>query len=188
MTSIDQVDTKKGYRNHKEVPLAGYTDRLSARPGDTVKFYLSSTLGQAKNGDGTELQDICVQARLTSSISADPNPKGPGIIEKDASLYFEDRTIGIQHQPISIGSRAETPSNLNVSSFISQKVQKIKIGVWFYPTLIAVSTPIQNIWSWGNGFRLDLLPTGHLKLTCRKGKDQSSKGKNGLAGQVPLQK
>lgn len=172
MTSNDDLFTNNDINNDlAEVPLAGYTDRLSARPGDTVKFYLSAAKRRATNRDNL-LQEVEVRARLTSSICADPNPKGPGIIEKDASLYFEERNIRIRHQPIPRGSFAQTRSNLNLSFPDFKSLRKIKIELWFYPTLIIATTrstvkntrPLQNVWSWGAGFRLDLLPTGHLKL------------------------
>ena len=180
MASID--DMSQSHNALAEVPLAGYTDRLSARPGDTVKFYLSAaatTGNKTSNGETNDQENLLnnglipVRARLTSSICADPNPKGQGIIEKDASLYFEERIIGIGHQPVPRGSFAQTCSNLKLSSLsLSTNVRKIKIELWFYPTLIPATKRhttrkkpvVQNIWSWGEGFRLDLLPTGQLNV------------------------
>jgi len=77
-----------------ELPLLGYTDRLSARPGETIGFKVSSAGG----ADYT--------ARLFRSISADPNPQGPGIIEKDASGYFPPAKITGRRQPFTPGSYA----------------------------------------------------------------------------------
>ena len=111
-------------RNNKnlpaEVPLTGYTDRLSARPGDTVKFYLSKGREQDDDEDtSSSSSTITVRARLTESISADPNPLGPGIIENDASVYFKKRTIEVRHQSIPRGSFAQTSSNIISSSCIN---------------------------------------------------------------------
>ncbi|UWQ33030.1 N,N-dimethylformamidase large subunit [Leisingera sp. M527] len=61
----------------KTIPLIGYSDRLSARPGESIAFKISS---EAKGK---------VTARLFRSISADPNPAGQGIVEEDASAYFD---------------------------------------------------------------------------------------------------
>ncbi|MGK3761284.1 MAG: hypothetical protein ACI8RD_013602, partial [Bacillariaceae sp.] len=174
-----------------EVPLAGYTDRLSARPGDTVKFYLSK--GRKKDDD-EDSTTIPVRARLTESISADPNPLGPGIIENDASEWFKGRTIEVRHQSIPRGSFAQTSSNIFTGTS-SSTVKKIAIDIWFFPTLISAaaattatiattatgsassspssssssspssSSSVQNIWSWGEGFRLDLLSSGYLLVT-----------------------
>ena len=54
--------------------IAGYSDKLSARPGETIKFCVSS---QASSD---------YKASLHQSISADPNPEGIGIIEKSTFL------------------------------------------------------------------------------------------------------
>ncbi len=48
--------------------LAGYADRLSVRPGETIRFHVS-------NGTGTE----AASPSIVRVISADPNPAGPGI-------------------------------------------------------------------------------------------------------------
>jgi N,N-dimethylformamidase beta subunit-like, C-terminal/Concanavalin A-like lectin/glucanases superfamily len=49
-------------------PLAGYADRLSVRPGETIRFHVS-------NGTGREV----APPAIVRVISADPNPFGPGI-------------------------------------------------------------------------------------------------------------
>ncbi len=65
------------------IPLTGYTDRLSGRPGDRITFMVSSN---AK-------QDYEVQ--LTRVICADPNPDGPGTLveEVDSTIngYYPSR-------------------------------------------------------------------------------------------------
>ena len=58
-----------------EVGLAAYTDRLSGRPGDVIRFFVSST------HDGTNLESRKITAKLTRCICSDPNPKGPEPIE-----------------------------------------------------------------------------------------------------------
>ena len=54
----------------RNIPLIGYTDRLSARPGESLEFKISSSFDQP----------YC--ASLVRIICADPNLKGPGIIEQ----------------------------------------------------------------------------------------------------------
>ena len=49
------------------LPLAAYADRLSVRPGETIRF-------QAANATGEP-----VETRLARVICADANPAGPGI-------------------------------------------------------------------------------------------------------------
>lgn len=58
------------------LPLTGYTDRLSARPGEALSFKISSS-----GPDPFE-------ARLVRVVSADPNPAGPGLIEHDLSDLY----------------------------------------------------------------------------------------------------
>jgi len=49
------------------IPLAGYADRLSVRPGETIAFKVANATGQT------------VKAEVVRVISADPNPNGPKI-------------------------------------------------------------------------------------------------------------
>ena len=50
------------------LPLTGYADRLSVRPGETIRFHLA-------NATGAE-----VDAKLVRVVCADANPTGPGIL------------------------------------------------------------------------------------------------------------
>ncbi|MDE0714926.1 MAG: N,N-dimethylformamidase large subunit, partial [Gammaproteobacteria bacterium] len=52
------------------VPLTGYADPLSGRPGDTIEFKVSS------------LGPHPWQATLVRVLCADPNPAGPGMVEE----------------------------------------------------------------------------------------------------------
>jgi hypothetical protein len=49
------------------IPFIGYSDKLTGRAGDTIAFKVSSYLKSDYS------------ASLFRSISADPNPDGPGI-------------------------------------------------------------------------------------------------------------
>ena len=49
------------------MPLAGYADRLSVRPGETIRFHVANAT------------DADVSAMVVRVISADANPAGPGI-------------------------------------------------------------------------------------------------------------
>ncbi len=60
----------------KIIPLLGYSDRLSGRPGDTIEFKVSS--------DSEEP----FTASLVRIICADPNPAGPGLIEETIDAEF----------------------------------------------------------------------------------------------------
>ncbi|MEP2641571.1 N,N-dimethylformamidase beta subunit family domain-containing protein [Roseobacter sp.] len=73
-------------------PLLGYADQLSARPGDTIAFKVSSYAAEP------------FHARLVRSISADPNPAGQGIVEEDAADYFTPRSVPSVVRPFFAGS------------------------------------------------------------------------------------
>ncbi len=67
------------------IPLAGYADRLSARPGETIRFHVSNATG-AK-----------VAGHVVRVFSADANPAGPGIqTEPVPSASFAAREVGAQ--------------------------------------------------------------------------------------------
>ncbi|MEL6961312.1 MAG: N,N-dimethylformamidase beta subunit family domain-containing protein [Pseudomonadota bacterium] len=61
------------------IPLSGYVDRLSGRPGDVIAVKVSSSLPED------------YQAWLVRIISADPNPDGPGMIEESVPADFSGR-------------------------------------------------------------------------------------------------
>ena len=84
----------------QDVFIAGYSDKLSARPGETVTFSVSSRAREA------------FRATLHRSISADPNPDGPGIIEDDASTYFKPSSFPSRYQGFTPGSFAQSTTDL----------------------------------------------------------------------------
>ena len=49
------------------LPLTGYADRLSVRPGETIRFHLANATGAD------------VEAKLVRVVCADGNPAGPGV-------------------------------------------------------------------------------------------------------------
>ncbi|KAL7555962.1 hypothetical protein ACA910_015260, partial [Epithemia clementina (nom. ined.)] len=114
----------------QQVVLAGYSDRLSARPGETVKFQVSYNCS-SKNDDENAVN---VQARLTQSICADPNPKGPGMEERDASSWFEPLTFPARHQSWNIGSWAV--SSLPIVVVDAAAAELLQVHIWCLPTLL----------------------------------------------------
>ena len=85
-----------------EVPLAAYTNHLSGRPKDTITFHLSST------------KNSIITTKLSRCICADPNPKGPGYIEEDASNYFKTQQFVGRRQQINNGSFAKSKNVIDV--------------------------------------------------------------------------
>lgn len=75
------------------LPITGYLDRFSHRPGETFTAHVGvRTAGPAR-------------ARLVRVISGDPNPAGPGLRFEDLSAVFATEFAG-RHQPIALGSHA----------------------------------------------------------------------------------
>ncbi|MEM8975143.1 MAG: N,N-dimethylformamidase beta subunit family domain-containing protein, partial [Pseudomonadota bacterium] len=73
------------------IPLLGYCDRLSGRPGDAIDFKVSST------------HKADFDAKLVRVISADPNPDGAGIVEEDVSASLAG-SYPSREQPFHPGS------------------------------------------------------------------------------------
>lgn len=79
---------------YDELPITGYLDRMSARPGETIE----ARIGVRDGGP--------CRARLLRTRSADPNPQGPGIHFDDLSPLWS-QTFDGQRQPIALGSYME---------------------------------------------------------------------------------
>ena len=113
----------------QDVFIAGYSDKLSARPGETVTFFVSSRAREA------------FRATLFRSISADPNPDGPGIIEDDASTYFKPSSFASRYQGFTPGSFAQSTTDLqaNIKS-------DLVIRLWFMPTVLVATDQTLLVW------------------------------------------
>ena len=94
------------------VPLAGYLDRLSARPGEAIAVKVSSQLAEPYTAD------------LVRIIHADPNPAGPGMKLEPASCGFA-ASYPPRKQPVSPGSYGVVTAALAVpeGGAISLRVQ-----------------------------------------------------------------
>ena len=75
----------------KELPITGYLDRFSHRPGETFTAFVSVRDGGA------------YRARLVRVLSGDPNPNGPGMRFEDLSQRFDQSLTG-RRQAIVLGS------------------------------------------------------------------------------------
>ena len=102
----------------KSIPLIGYSDKISLRSEETISFKVSSNLKKP------------FKATLKRSISADPNPKGIGIIEEDASKYFKTASFKSREQTFNPGSYAISKKILKFSI-----KKNLKINVIIFPTL-----------------------------------------------------
>ena len=67
--------------------LTGYADKFSVKPGETIKFYVSSKQPKYK-------------AELVRVIHGDPNPKGPGFkTESVPTAAITDPSFDIEISP-----------------------------------------------------------------------------------------
>ena len=74
-----------------EIPITGYLDRFSHRPGETFVAHVSLR------------EPGPYRARLVRVISADPNPVGPGMRFEDMSHLF-DQSLEGRRQEVRLGS------------------------------------------------------------------------------------
>eukprot|EP01037_Dinobryon_pediforme_P002080 gene2080-2117_t len=84
------------------LPLTGYLDRISARPGETIGVKVSSTLAGPYAAD------------LIRIIHADPNPDGPGLKYQDIPSEFAG-AYRSRHQPVLPGSYGVIDADLSLS-------------------------------------------------------------------------
>ena len=75
------------------IPIIGYCDPLSVRPGETIGFKVSCT------DEGN------FSARVLRSICADANPDGPGIVEEPVKTLIK-REYPSRSQAFNLGSYA----------------------------------------------------------------------------------
>ncbi len=78
------------------LPITGYLDRVSARPGEAIAAKIS-----AQGGGSCE-------ADIVRIVSADPNPKGPGLIYQPQDFGLAP-SYPARHQDIDLGSYAFIP-------------------------------------------------------------------------------
>ncbi len=124
------------------LPVTGYADRWSVKPGETIRFMISVL----KGGDYT--------ARVARVQCGDPNPAGPGYRETPMPSPLDGMHAGID-QPVRLGSWVEVPRvDLDNTGPVG-----LVATVW--PTL--VSKPDQVVLAWagaGGSLALGIGPAG----------------------------
>ena len=126
------------------VPIIGYSDKLSGRPGDRINFMVSSA----------HKADFTVQ--LFRSINADPNPKGQGIVEYACDDLFTKQSFPSRNQKFYPGSFGITEEPLAITAS-----DKLSFSVTIYPTL-KTHNP-QSLIEFGQ-FCITLNSDGHVSL------------------------
>ena len=99
------------------IPLTGYTDRLSAAPGERIAFKISSSAGGP------------YRASLARVVHADPNPAGPGVKIEDLASRFSVE-LPSRVQPLALGScaRVDAAATLSLSG-------PLTVSALVWPTL-----------------------------------------------------
>jgi N,N-dimethylformamidase len=133
------------------IPLTGYTDRLSAAPGERIAFKISSAAAGP------------YRASLARVVHADPNPAGPGVKMVDLTQRFAiERPSRVQ--PLAQGSYARVDAATALPT--AGPLTAVAL-VW--PTLAAAGEQcVISRWdeSGGAGWALSLGPGG---VTARVG-------------------
>ena len=102
----------------KTIPLIGYSDRLSVRPGETISFKVSSESAASYT------------ASLYRSYSSDPNPKGVGIFEESAEQFFPAKSFKSRKQNHYPGSYA-----ISKDQILLPLKTSFKLSINFFNTL-----------------------------------------------------
>ena len=138
-----------------EMNLVGYTDRLSAAPGDTVRFMVSS-------------EHPRYRADLVRLIHGDESPAGPGYKEREVPSAINGEYPG-RSRPIHSGSYVHVPSHPKLDALAS-----FSVTAWIFPT--TPTAGLQALVSrWTDdpapqGFALVIGPNGDLGLHLADGR------------------
>ena len=122
------------------IPIAGYPDRWSVGQEETIEFKVSSVFDQP------------CSVKLVKIICADPNPDGPGIIEKDLSSVFSSE-FPSRVQDIQLGSYAEVQVQHKLPH-----LAKYSIVANIWPTLLGDEQ--QTILSFVNEHGMSIIDLG----------------------------
>ena len=126
------------------IPLLGYVDRLSARPGDTLSFKVSSDSDQA------------FEASLVRLRCSDPNPEGPGVREEPMPAAFQG-LYPSRRQDIALGSYGLVEETGTLAS-----LESFTVSATIWPTLPAKGR--QAVVAWGGAQGSGDEPWGFLGL------------------------
>ena len=114
------------------VPLVGYVERFSARPGERIAVKVSSQLGGRYRADLVRIQH------------GDANPAGPGMKLWDVPAAFAGEYPG-RAQPVHAGSSGVVAAALDLPDACTLVV---RVQPWL------LDGRPQIVWSIGDGFRL----------------------------------
>ena len=140
------------------LPITGYADRWSAKPGETIRFMIGVR------------HDARYHARIARIHCGDPNPNGPGYRETPVPWTDEGEHQGTEH-PIHLGSWIDAPA-------VPVPPGPLTLAATIWPTRLAAGD--QAVLDWrGDGAQLTLgvgpqgatatLATAHATRTIHAG-------------------
>ena len=118
------------------LPITGYVDRWSVRPGETMDFMIS-----VQNGGR-------FTARIARVICGDPNPAGPGYREVPVAWDGEGEHDG-KEQPVALGSWVDVPT-----VDLPSGTGPLELHATIWPTRLTAGK--QAVLSWTDGASLTL--------------------------------
>jgi N,N-dimethylformamidase len=133
------------------IPLTGYTNKLSAEPGGSLEFKISSQSEYS--------------ARLIRIICGDPNPDGPGIKYEPADGASFEGTYPGREQSVHLGSYAITQPFQIGGHDGAAGTGVFSISATIFPTLPQCNsqqTIISHLDDHGCGFSLDINEHGTM--------------------------
>lgn len=140
--------------------LSGYANIMSARPGDTVEFKVSSQ-GPAST----------FSARLVRLVTTEEHPQTAGLIERDVDAAFNGE-YPARRQPIHAGSYGHVE---HATAFCGLADFTIRLHLW--PTLVgARRQTIAGTWDeeHGHGFAIEIDETARLAFRMGDGEGNVS--------------
>ena len=104
----------------KTLPLIGYTNKVSCRPGEKIEFKISSRLKSDYS------------ARLVRSINADPNPFLGGLKEVNCDHLFTPKSKKSREQFFFPGSFAQSSEKMTFRlAFFFQHIFSKVLNVYY---------------------------------------------------------
>jgi N,N-dimethylformamidase len=145
------------------LPITGYVDRWSAKPGDTLRFMV------AVQGGGR------YRARVARVLCGDPNPAGPGYREIAVPWELEGEHEG-EDQPIARGSWVDV-ARLD----LGEAGRGIGFAATVWPTRLAAGR--QSVLCWQGGDASLTLGIDERGAWCRL---VTASGRQDISADVPL--
>ena len=151
-----------------QVKIFGYTDRISVRPGDPIRFFVSA--------DGT----TNAEAQLVRLVHGDQHPDGPGFIEREFDCD-ENGTWEVRKQFTQVGSflKVDDPNgHLRLDDSFT-------LFAYIHPTVPKWGTRQAVLGRWdittNNGYGLGITQDGYLEFWVGDGQEMDY-----VRSEVPL--